>query len=454
MVDPYEIFDALSELVYVSDIETYDLLYVNEPMARMFDGPWQGRKCYKMLQGLDEPCSFCTNERLIHERFVAWVHYNKVFGRHYALKDKLVDWDGRQARFELAFDITEDVAQKAALESQLGLETLLVDCIMAFRKADGLEGDTREALDGIGRFFGADRVYIVEIGADRLLSSTREWSSEDIVSEIDKLQDISLDAVARWLPHFERRDCVIVDDLESIREVSPNEYGLLGARGIASFVAAPLVVNDCLFGYIGADNPSSERIGLSAPFFKTIALFLSMEIEQSQTREKLRRMSYEDSLTGAKNRNRYIEDLAKLDQGGARTGFGVMYIDLNGLKDVNDLRGHAVGDSSLVAAAEILTDTFTRADVYRLGGDEFLVVSLCADLQTFEKEVECASVRLASQACSASIGTHYAAEPCTIEDAVRIADERMYEDKRLYYRDAPEKSRHQGMYASENGASC
>lgn len=446
MPNPFDIFDALSELVYVSDIETHDLLYVNESTSRMIEGSWRGRKCYDALQGSDAPCDFCNNDKLTADGFFSWSRYNAQFGKHYALKDKLIDWDGRPARFEVAFDVTDDVRQKAVLENQLGLETLLVDCIMGFRRSDGFEGDLMPAFERMGRFFKADRVYIIEVYENGRMKNTTEWCAEGVESEIDELQDVPIECIERWLPHFERRDCVIIEDIEGLRSVSPAEYGILKPQGISCLVVAPIFDGDDLCGYIGVDNPEIERLDLSASFFKTVGMFLSMEVEQGKIREKLRRMSFEDSLTGVWNRNRFIEDIQQIDDEGPRDRFGVMYIDLNGLKDVNDREGHAVGDRSLVEAADILTQTFKRSSVYRLGGDEFLVLSLDKNKDTFERRVEEASRKLSARACPSAIGTHYAVEACTIDEAVKLADGRMYQDKRMFYSEAPELSRHRNMY--------
>ncbi|GAA2037126.1 hypothetical protein GCM10009756_32290 [Pseudokineococcus marinus] len=88
-----------------------------------------------------------------------------------------------------------------------------------------------------------------------------------------------------------------------------------------------------------------------------------------------------DPLTGAPNRRVLTERLAALVGGGARDGarVGVVYLDLDGFKDVNDAEGHAVGDAVLREAARRLDAAVRPGDtVARLGGDEFVVV--CPDL--------------------------------------------------------------------------
>ena len=58
------VLDAMDEVIYVSDLETYELYYLN-PAGRRLTGvsDYQGQKCYKVLQGRTDPCDFCTNHR-------------------------------------------------------------------------------------------------------------------------------------------------------------------------------------------------------------------------------------------------------------------------------------------------------------------------------------------------------------------------------------------------------
>lgn len=83
-------------------------------------------------------------------------------------------------------------------------------------------------------------------------------------------------------------------------------------------------------------------------------------------------MSYHDNSTTFYNRNRYIKDTQKLFN--MDTSLGIIYLDVNGLKDVNDQFGHEVGDALLVECARRMKMVFKKADFYRIGGDEFIII--------------------------------------------------------------------------------
>lgn len=102
------IAEDMDEIIYVSDVETYELYYMNA-QGRKITGiyDYKGRKCYEVLQGKENPCEFCTNGRLCKNRFHVWERDNAFLGSRYILKDKLIVWQGRTARLELAMNMEE-----------------------------------------------------------------------------------------------------------------------------------------------------------------------------------------------------------------------------------------------------------------------------------------------------------------------------------------------------------
>jgi PAS domain S-box-containing protein len=107
----YTILDSLDALVYVADMDTYDLLFINQRGRNIF-GNIIGKKCYQYLnKDANEPCPFCTNQKLIEEFGLTgvyhWEYQNPWNGRWYYCHDKIIKWtDGRQVRLEIATDIT------------------------------------------------------------------------------------------------------------------------------------------------------------------------------------------------------------------------------------------------------------------------------------------------------------------------------------------------------------
>ncbi len=106
------VLSSLDALVYVADMQTYELLYVNQYGQKVW-GLLDGRKCYQYLQaGQNAPCTFCTNSKLLDEKgestgVLVWEFQNTVTQRWYQCRDQAIRWvDGRMVRLEVAVDIT------------------------------------------------------------------------------------------------------------------------------------------------------------------------------------------------------------------------------------------------------------------------------------------------------------------------------------------------------------
>lgn len=104
------ISDSIDEPVYVSDPNSYEILYANKALKDRF-GEIIGEKCYKVLQGMDAPCSFCTNKHIFGEnvgKAYIWEFQNKREKRWYKCIDKAIHWhNGRMVRYEMAIDIND-----------------------------------------------------------------------------------------------------------------------------------------------------------------------------------------------------------------------------------------------------------------------------------------------------------------------------------------------------------
>lgn len=122
--DMARILNSLDAVVYVSDIETYELLFINDYARQTIAGStdpelFDGKRCWQVLQaGQDGPCSFCSNPKLPSNGDVyVWEFKNTRNGLWYQCRDRLIDWhDGRRVRLEVAADINYRKEVEEALE--------------------------------------------------------------------------------------------------------------------------------------------------------------------------------------------------------------------------------------------------------------------------------------------------------------------------------------------------
>ena len=145
--------------------------------------------------------------------------------------------------------------------------------------------------------------------------------------------------------------------------------------------------------------------------------------------------SKRDSLTGLFNHQVYYSDANRM----AKKVVAVLSIDMNGLKILNDTRGHQEGDTALVSIAEALDNSKhkgVKVRFYRIGGDEFSGICFSGSAEQVQKLVESIKDNMAKTPYSISIGYKYKeSEYETFSDMYRLADMLMYEDKKQYYKD-------------------
>lgn len=116
------------------------------------------------------------------------------------------------------------------------------------------------------------------------------------------------------------------------------------------------------------------------------------------------------------------------------TSIGVIFADLNGLKEVNDCCGHTEGDRLLKNAACVLKELFDEETIFRAGGDEFtILVSGATEEEIFKKMDEIRKRAQKYEKLSFALGGSVAQGYKNLRKALHIADERMYADKQKYY---------------------
>ena len=258
MADFIEELDGMNELIYIADIDTYELLYMNTCGLKQFGlksrQEISGRKCYEVLQGIDSPCSFCTNSKLSRDEYYEWQTQNPVTKHQYLLKDKLITYEGRNVRMEIAMDISKFLSQEHQIKVLFENEQIAMECARALQDTRDDRQAIEQALELLGKKLKGDRTYIFEIH-DLLMDNIYEWCAPAIKAQKEELQGIPQEVCHHWIEAFEQRKPYIISNLEEHAEIEPAEYERLKPQGIHSLITVPLFDQDQLFGFIGIDNP-------------------------------------------------------------------------------------------------------------------------------------------------------------------------------------------------------
>lgn len=171
--------------------------------------------------------------------------------------------------------------------------------------------------------------------------------------------------------------------------------------------------------------------------------------ELQQYIDDAHKMAYIDALTGAANRNAYVEGIKEFDQRMKEvdTEFSIAVFDINGLKNANDSFGHEYGDLLIITASDVLKDFVGSENLYRIGGDEFAAILDISDEAKLNEIFKAIDVTVAETneslkelrseaplAISKGYAVYIPGKDLDVQSVFRRADEAMYSDKTAYYK--------------------
>ncbi|MBR4628618.1 MAG: GGDEF domain-containing protein [Ruminococcus sp.] len=257
---------------------------------------------------------------------------------------------------------------------------------------------------------------------------------EQIASEMGRTP---YEVAQAWENDLADSDCLLLDNLSVVKERDPVWYASLCINKIENLVLYGVRFDQSLIGFICAANFDTTKMMLIKETLELSSFLLGTVIANHQIMSHLKVMSTIDALTQVSSRNAMDERVKKLVSGESKLPdtMGVAFIDLNGLKNVNDTKGHNAGDMFLNRAASVLKLAFGDYEIYRAGGDEFVV--LCPDITQNIMEERITQLRALSDNThdvSFSVGYVWLSGSYDINSAMRTADERMFKDKEEYYK--------------------
>ena len=258
------------------------------------------------------------------------------------------------------------------------------------------------------------------------------------------LDDDFFSLIETWPKLIDGSNCFIINNESEWKyadSISPTWTASLRSANVENIVIYPLISNGETIAYIWAVDFDKEKTLIIKEIMELTTFLLTSEISNHLMVEKMKVMSSTDLLTGVLNRNAMNNRISDNDSGNAVIGlpFGVFFIDVNGLKVVNDTKGHIAGDALLKDVSATLCEIFKGHEIYRVGGDEFLVITIGINRERFEaleKELIAKSDR--PDHAKYAYGSYYCGDIPDVRKAMQIADARMYENKEEFYKSHPE----------------
>lgn len=315
------------------------------------------------------------------------------------------------------------------MDKEKFLEELLKNLV----SADSVDNSIDNMLEYLGRELGADRTYIFEKNNNDKYDNTYEWCKDGVIPQIDNLQDLPDEGLIDiWYKEFDKKNYIFIEDLEDYKNVSLNMYNLLKKQDINSLIAFPVFINENCVGFSGIDNPKKEIMNDAVGIFRLVSYIVSLKLKNRDVIKKLRQLSFFDQLTGVMNRHALENFVNKTI--GKKIDIGVVSCDINDLKIKNDTKGHKAGDEYIIDTANAICKVFDKTSVYRIGGDEFVIVCINTNESAFYDKI----IKMKDEFIDKNINvaTGYLFKTIvnqSIDKMLSDVDTLMYEDKARYH---------------------
>ncbi|WP_242966484.1 sensor domain-containing diguanylate cyclase [Pseudobutyrivibrio ruminis] len=413
-------FGTVRDMLFLFANEKYASL-VGKPSAELI-----GATYYSTVSNRDEDWIRLSYQAAIMRQSVINRTYNTQFNKWFEFWAVPVFKKGFCAF--IIHDVTAEKRKEDTKEITTKSNNVIIECAKALSAGDFKKG-IKAALKILGTTLKADRAMIIENKKGEI-GEILEWSDRVNGTGLPSRKEFEqYDIFTMWNKQMYGENIIIIEDTLLVNVKNEQVYAGMLSGKVSNYVLAKLTDKNTIIGYLLVDNISRETDVNIKEVVESVAIFISEEVRNYILQSEMLYMSEHDILTDARNRKAFNSKIGMLE--GMDISVGICFVDINGLKSVNDEMGHEAGDNVIKEASEAIASIFKKKYCYRIGGDEFVVVMPQVSEETFAKHVE--RLRKKSKKISMAIGSVWSETCLDVEELVNIADKNMYADKTEFY---------------------
>lgn len=413
-------FGTVRDMLFLFANEKYASL-VGKPSAELI-----GATYYSTVSNRDEDWIRLSYQAAIMRQSVINRTYNTQFNKWFEFWAVPVFKKGFCAF--IIHDVTAEKRKEDTKEITTKSNNVIIECAKALSAGDFKKG-IKAALKILGTTLKADRAMIIENNKGEI-GEIVEWSDRVNGTGLPSRKEFEqYDIFTMWNKQMYGENIIIIEDTLLVNVKNQQAYAGMLSGKVSNYVLAKLTDKNTIIGYLLVDNISRETDVNIKEVVESVAIFISEEVRNYILQSEMLYMSEHDILTDAGNRKAFNSKIGMLE--GMDISVGICFVDINGLKSVNDEMGHEAGDNAIKEASEAISSIFKKKYCYRIGGDEFVVVMPQVSEETFAQHVE--RLRKKSKKISMAIGSVWSEKCLDVEELVNIADKNMYADKTEFY---------------------
>lgn len=229
-------------------------------------------------------------------------------------------------------------------------------------------------------FFQGDRAYLFLINHEnKTMTYSYEYCKEGIEAQVGKIYKMPLNVFPWWVEQLDKKKNVHIPDINLMPKEAKSEKNQLLEQKVKSLISVAVEGEEGILGFIGLDSVVEFRLWSEENIkqLNILSNLISHGLIKIRDAKKIEFMAYYDRLTLLPNRFLFKDRINQALNLAKRNGtyVGVMFIDLDNFKSVNDTIGHKGGDSLIREVAQKLKNSIRATDtVARFGGDEFMII--------------------------------------------------------------------------------
>ncbi len=243
-----------------------------------------------------------------------------------------------------------------------------------------LEGCIHAVLEKCGRFARQDRLFVMMFDLQRRTMTYRyEWCEDGVSPEIGSFYHVPFDQFPWLMERIWSGETLKIPDIQELPPDAHFEMLELVSFDIRTMAVIPIRSKDKYFGFLGANYRTAVR-DIPAEhlmLLEVVTNIFSGAFTKVEGEKTVNEMAFYDHLTKLPNRSLFKDRVTQAIYLAQRTHkfIGIMFLDLDSFKNVNDTMGHEGGDELIKNIANILLQNIRKSDtVSRFGGDEFLIM--------------------------------------------------------------------------------
>lgn len=317
--------------------------------------------------------------------------------------------------------------RKVTGEKQRQLETInnIYDVEKLLFNAHEKEENINAALEKIGGIMQADKAgfWIVE----------QSWGNAAFLWEKEQpaekhKENVGKEHISRLLTYFLAGNSELeVYSEKALRRMFPE----MKQNGLVNLAAIPVEdLEGKICGILEACNIKNRHSPTT--LLKNMKFSFGMFCHNLEIYTQIQEQGSRDALTGLYNRNRYESDLLRI-YAEHKAALACVYIDVNGLHEMNNASGHDTGDKMLRTVAREIRKCFDTEYSYRFGGDEFIIFIPGTPETIIKKQSEAFTAALVREDYHVSLGIQYETEVSSMAALIKAAEKKMYFEKKRYY---------------------